>query len=540
MTTDNNRTETVIIGGGVAGITAALELLDRGRKVVLLDRDKKENFGGQAITAFGGITMVGTPIQKMMKVPDSPELAYQDWCDTAEFGPNDILPRQWAKMYCERSAKDIYGWLRSKGVSFLPSVQWPERGYYRPGNSVPRYHLVWGTGQGLTQALIDRLLGHENRDKLDLRFNHRVQELISEGGRIVGCEGKTEDTGEDFSVRAENVVLASGGIGGNLERVRKLWPPEMGKAPDDLLVGTHPFCDGKGLDMAERAGANITNLGYMWNYPEGVAHTDPRFNCQGLRVIGPRSALWMDPSGSRTGPEPLTDYYDTVFCVKRICAQDKQYSWHVMNWKIARKELALSGSEHNRAIRDKSIPGLIKMVLFGSEGLVRQMVDECDDFVTAHSLPELVEKMNAITGTGDVKLENMERDIAKYDGQIERGEKFHNDDQLRRLAHSRRWQADKMRLCKFQKILDPKAMPLIAVRYRIIVRKSLGGVQTDLESRVMDKSGERVPGLYAAGEAAGFGGGGINGKSSLEGTFLSSAVFTGRIAARSIAGEPEP
>jgi predicted oxidoreductase len=530
----------IIIGGGISGIVTALELLGYGSKVLILERDCAGKFGGQAITAFGGMTLVGTPQQKLAGVKDSPDLAYCDWCDTAEFSETDTLPRQWARMYCERSYEDIYRWVRKHGVRFLATVLWPERGFFRPGNSVPRYHIVWGTGYFLTRMLIDYLEKHPNRKGLTVRFDHRATRLEVRNGKIAGCTGTNTATGDVFAAEADAVVVACGGVGGNLEKVREVWPKDWGYPPEDLLIGSHPFCDGTGHDMVGAVGGAVTNLDRMWNYPEGISHPFPQFERQGLRVLAPKSALWLDHTGRRVGPQPLIGYYDTYYAAKRICQMGAHHTWHVLNYKIAIKELALSGAEHNEAIRDRKLFRLIWNTVRGNELLVRRMIDESEDFIVANSLSELVDKMNALTGAKDVDLAAMKHDIRRYDEQIDRGERLHDDDQLRRIAHVRKWPSDRLRTCKFQKILDSKALPLIAIRYRMLTRKSLGGIQTDLESRVMDREGRAVAGLYAVGEAAGFGGGGINGRSSLEGTFISNCILTGRIAARSIAGVQNP
>jgi predicted oxidoreductase len=540
MTSKNTyNTDVVIIGGGIAGIVTALELLDKNKKVMLLDRDTPDKFGGQAITAFGGMALVGTPIQKIGGIKDSPDLAFADWCATAEFTDRDILPRKWAELYCHRNLEYVYQWIRKLGVYFLPSVLWPERGFYRPGNSVPRYHILWGTGYHLMNRLLDKLRNHPHAENASIYFKHQVTSIDQSNGAIAGCSGIDTVENRKFSVKAATVVVACGGIGGNIERVRQIWPSELGTPPKDLLIGSHPFCDGSSYDMVEKVGGTVTNVSYMWNYPEGIPHPNPQYHSQGLRVLPPKSALWMDYTGKRIGPQPLIGYYDTGHVAKIICHQKKQYSWHIMNWKIAVKELALSGAEHNEILRDRKLLALPKMLL-GNESLVKRMVRESKDFITADSLPELVDKMNALAGTRDVDLAAMEYDIKRYDDQIERGIKFHNDDQLRRIAHARHWPGDKMRTCKFQKILDKRALPLIAIRYQMLTRKSLGGIQTDLQSRVVDGKGNPISGLYAVGEAAGFGGGGINGKSSLEGTFISSCILTGRIAGRSIVGVPNP
>lgn len=536
----NYKANVIVVGGGIAGIVTSLELLDHGKSVLILDRNSRDNFGGQALTAFGGMTIVGSPLQKRLGVKDTPEIALHDWLNTAEFDESDVFQKKWAEMYCHRSLTDVFDWVRKRGVGFLPSVMWPERGYYGQGNSLPRYHIVWGTGYGCTSTLIKHLISHENKDRLQLCFNHRATNIEKTAGKMTGVTGEMTDSGGYFCAESEAVVIASGGLGGDLKRVRELWPEEMGRPPKELLIGSHPFCDGAGLDLARRMGGVLTNLGYMWNYPDSIANPNPEYENQGIRVIPPKSALWMDYRGRRFGPEPLIGYFDTAYCVKRICRQRKKYSWHILNWKIAKKELALGGAEFNEAIRDKKIVSLLKNSLFGNTTLIQRMINESSDFITANSVSELARKMNELVGNDDVDTKGMELDIKRYDQQIDRGAKLFNDSQLLRITNARNWSGDKIRTCKFQKIVDPKAMPLLAIRYRVMTRKCLGGIQTDLKSRVVDKTDEPIPGLYAVGEAAGFGGGGINGKSSLEGTFISSCILSGRIAARSIAGVPEP
>jgi predicted oxidoreductase len=333
------------------------------------------------------------------------------------------------------------------------------------------------------------------------------------------------------------VVVAAGGInGGDLARVRQNWHHDWGRPPETLLSGSHRFADGKLHDAAAAAGGVLTHLDNMWNYAAGVHHPRPRKPMHGLSLVPPRSALWLNWRGERIGPQPLVSGFDTRRLVTDICAQEKQYSWQLMNRKIALKELAISGAEHNPSIREKRKIGFLRDILFGNRWLVNEMIKNCRDFVTAHSLPELVEKMNALQGDASVDLRTVQDMVAQYDATIARGEKLMNDEQLRRIAYLRNYRGDRIRLCKFQPINDVKALPLIAVREFIISRKSLGGIQTDLESRVLDASGQPIPGLYAVGEAAGFGGGGVHGLRALEGTFLGGCILSGRIAAASIDG----
>jgi len=532
--------DVIIAGGGLAGLTAAHELLDRGRRVLVLDRDSEERLGGLAKRSFGGVMFVDTPHQRKLGLDDSPELAWSDWLSFADFGGDDEWPRRWARTYVERSTELIFDWLTGHGVKFLPLVNWAERGLFRPGNSVPRWHIAWGTGHAIIEAVVAALDGHSGRDRLDLRFRHRVKRLLVEGGRVVGCVGVTEDGGADFEARGDHVVLASGGIcGGDLSKVKANWYGPWGDPPATLLNGSHRFADGLLHDEAARHGASLTHLDKQWHYAAGVHSRETDSPDDGISLVPPRSALWLDARGRRFGPVPLMGYSDTRWVVEQICRSPAQYSWQVLNWKIAVKELAVSGCDYMTAFRHKKKLQLVKEVLFGNKDLVNRLIDESEDVIVADTLPELMDTMDALSLDGvSIDREGMASDIAAYDAQIARGPRYFNDDQLRRIAASRSYKADRLRTCAFQAIDDPKARPLIAIREFILSRKSLGGLQTDLSSRVLSITGEPIPGLYAVGETAGFGGGGIHGKGSLEGTFLGSCVLTGRLAARAIADGP--
>jgi uncharacterized protein len=436
----------------------------------------------------------------------------------------------------EHCTTDVYHWVRGFGVSFLPVVNWVERGEFRPGNSVPRFHVAWGTGKGIAEALIAALRAHPNARRLSIRFNARVERLVLRAGRIDGVEGVGEEDGTPFEVKAEHVVVASGGINGDLARVRQNWHRDWGKPPAVLLNGSHRFADGRLHDATAAVGGVVTHLDKMWNYAAGVHHPRPRKPHHGLSLVPPRSALWLDWRGKRIGPQPLVSGFDTRRLVTDICAQQRPYSWQLMNMKIALKELAVSGAEHNPSIRDKKRFGVLRDILFGNRWLVREMLDHCTDFVTAATLPELVEKMNALQGDKAVELDSVRDAVEGFDATIARGTSLMNDEQLRRIAALRQYRGDRIRLCKFQPINEPKALPLIAVREHIISRKSLGGIKTDLQSRVLDAAGQPIEGLYAVGEAAGFGGGGVHGLRALEGTFLGGCILSGRLAAASIVG----
>jgi len=542
MSDSHYQADVVVAGGGIAGIIAALELLDAGRSVILLDRDVEDEFGGLANWSFGGMFFVDTPEQRRSGVRDSVDLATNDWYSFAEFSDDEVWGRRWADQFINLTTEHAYRWLKARGISFFPVVHWVERGMFTPGNSVPRFHLLWGTGYALAQTMIEHLRGHANVAKLQLHFEHRVTEIDTEGGKVVGVSGVRETDNTPFTARADAVVVASGGIGGSIERVKQNWYQPWGTPPEMILNGSHQYAIGDLHDAAERTGGAVANLDKQWNYAAGVHAPQPRMPNHGLSLVPCKSALWLDQRGKRLGPIPLVTAFDTRYLVERICAQEgPKYSWQILNMKIAKKEFAISGSEHNAAIRDKNLVQFLRTLLFGNKPLVDHMIADCPDFVTANSLDELVEKMNAVEGEGGVDGALVKEAVRRYDDNIRRGEKYHNDDQLRRIAHVRRYRGDKIRTCKFQPIDDPKARPLIGIRTFILSRKTLGGIQTDLESRVLTKgeAGQQQPieGLYAVGEAAGFGGGGMHGLRALEGTFLSGCVISARVAAKSIIGE---
>ncbi|HNH10239.1 MAG TPA: FAD-binding protein, partial [Leptospiraceae bacterium] len=465
-------------------------------------------------------------MQRKTGIRDSAALALSDWTATAEYSEDAVWPRKWAEYYVNSSRERIYDWLISHGQKFFPIVHWAERGLFRPGNSVPRFHMLIGLGAGAAKSLSEQLLFHRNRNRLAVLFRHNVTKLII-GKNTVGCTGLNEENEELFSAEAENLIIASGGLNGDLNRVRKNWDREsFGEPPEVILNGSHRYADGAVHDLIAGLGGNVTFEQNMWNYPSGVHHPEPDKENHGLTIVPPKSALWMNYEGRRIGPMPLVTAYDTRYIVERICQEKRKYSWQILNWKIAVKELAVQNSDYNEAMRDKKTLKFIFNVIFGNEKLVKRMTETCKDFVTADTVQELAEKMNALNGDNAVNASLLEEEIRKYDAGILRGEIFHNDEQLRRIAHARQYRGDRLRTCRFQPILDRKAGPLFAIREFINSRKSLGGIQTDLSSRVLTSSGAVIPGVYAVGECAGFGGGGIHGKGALEGTFLGSCILT--------------
>ncbi len=524
-----------IIGGGIAGIVAAIELLDANKTVVIFERDDERNFGGLAKESFGGMFFVNSKQQKLMGVKDSAELALQDWHSFAEFDDDNVWGKKWAEKFI-RSTDEIYQWLTKRSVQYFPVIHWVERGLFKPGNSVPRFHMVWGTGYGLIQAMIKTLEKHPNCKNLQLFFNHKVEDLIKKEGKIIGIKGINEIDKSPFESQSAATMIATGGINGNMEKVRKHWHKDWGTPPERILNGSHHFSDGLIHDVAEKHGAKISNMQNMWNYAAGIPHFKPRRANHGLSLVPPKSALWLNYKGERMGPVPLITSFDTRYLVTRICQEEKKYSWQVLNKKIALKELAVSGSEFNDGIKNKKIVSFLSTLLLGNKSFYKELVENSPDFIVAYSVEELAEKMNALTGTDDVDVELLRKSIGNYDDNISRGKKFHNDEQLRRIAHARQYSGDKVRTSKFAKINDKNAMPLVAIREFILSRKSLGGIQTDLNSHVLtpkDKADyqSQIPGLYAIGEASGFGGGGSHGIRALEGTFLGTCVLTARTAA---------
>lgn len=533
------KADVLIAGAGIAGIVAAIELIENGKTVLIFDRDEEKNFGGLAKESFGGMFYVNSPQQKRSGIKDNIHLAKKDWFSFAEFEDEQSWGARWAEKFID-STDDVYNWLIAKKVRYFPVVHWVERGLFKPGNSVPRFHMVWGTGYGLITALIDYLNNHKNSHLLKTYFKHKVEDIIIENGKVSGLKIFDEQNkGKVEAYANKAVIIATGGINGNMDKVRKYWHKDWGTPPEHILNGSHQYALGDLHEISENHGANITNLDKMWNYAAGIRHFRPKRENHGLSLVPPKSALWLNHKGERIGPLPLITAYDTRYLVTKICEQEKKYSWQILNKKIALKELAVSGSEFNEGIKEKKVFKFLSTLLLGNKDFYKELEKNSEDFIIAYSIDELAEKMNRLTGDNSVDINILRKTIEDYDSNISRGKKFHNDEQLRRIAHARQYRGDKVRTCKFQKIDDKKAYPLIAIREFIVSRKSLGGIQTDLQSRVLQKPDEHgnqkiIEGLYAAGEAAGFGGGGSHGLRALEGTFLGTCVLTAKTAAEDI------
>ncbi len=525
--------DVLVVGGGLAGIVSALELLRAGQSVTVVDRDKPERFGGLALWAFGGMALVGTPEQARAKIPDSPRLALADWLRFGEVDPNDRCSVAWAEHYVERSCADVHDWLVGEGFKFLPAVNWVERGLFGDGNSLPRYHIVWGTARELVRRLGASMREAGAGGRLRILHGHRVDAIEQSGGRVSGVLAMDSD-GAEVRLDAPVVVLASGGINGSHEQCRANWPKHR-PCPERMLNGAHPFADGRLHRFAEKnLGGRIVNAGEMWNYAAGFPHPFPHFQGHGLSAVPCKSALWLDHQGQRIGPEPLVTGFDTHWLCRRVAEQRKPWTWHLLNRRIALKEFAISGAEHNPSIREKRFPTVLKELLLGNKRLYAQMRRECPDFLVDDTLAGLADKMNALTASHDIDPAVLQATVDDFDANFAHRSALNNDDQIRRILHARQWGPDKLRTCKPAPLKKKGAGPFIAIRMQLITRKSLGGLRTDLQSRVLDAADCPIPGLYCVGEAAGFGGGGCSGKRSLEGTFLPGCILTARAAARAI------
>jgi predicted oxidoreductase len=546
----DTQADVIIVGAGLAGLVAACEVVDRGKRVLIVDQENSANLGGQAFWSFGGLFFVDSPEQRRLGVHDSHELALQDWLGTAAFDrQEDYWPRQWAHAYVDFAAGEKRSWLRARGLRIFPLVGWAERGGYDAqghGNSVPRFHITWGTGPALVDIFARRL-----RDQPNVRFAHRhqVDELIVEGDAVTGVRGtvlepSTEPRGVpssrksvgEFEFRAPAVIVTSGGIGGNHDLVRANWPKRMGRVPEQLLAGVPAHVDGRMIAITEKAGARVINRDRMWHYTEGITNYDPIWPLHGIRIIPGPSSLWLDAKGKRL-PVPLYPGFDTLGTLEYIAKSGYDYTWFVLNAKIIEKEFALSGQEQNPDLTGRSVRQLLaSRARSGPPGPVQAFLDRGVDFVSANSLHDLVSAMNKLPDVVPLDYATVADEVTARDREI--ANRFTKDSQITAIRAARRYLGDRLgRVVAPHRLADPKAGPLIAVKLHILTRKTLGGLETDLDSRVLKADGTPLDGLYAAGEVAGFGGGGVHGYRALEGTFLGGCIFSGRAAGRGAASD---
>jgi len=552
MTADAAHTaDLLVIGWGLAGLVAASEAVAAGKRVVIVDQEPRTNLGGQAWWSFGGLFFIDSPEQRRFGIRDSLELARQDWFATAGFDRDeDVWPRRWAEAYLQFADQEKRAWLREKGVRFFPVVGWAERGGYTasgPGNSVPRFHITWGTGPGVVAPFQDAVEQAEAAGRVTILPRHRVTSLITAVGSVTGAAGDvlapsgaargvatSREVVGGFTITAGATLVTSGGIGGNHDLVRRNWPARLGPAPAHMITGVPAYVDGSMQSVSAEAGARLINRDRMWHYVEGIQNWDPVWPDHGIRILPGPSSVWLDATGRRL-PVPLFPGYDTLGTLAHLRATGHDHSWFVLSYRIVEKEFTLSGSEQNPDLTGKDLRLLVKSRLGkGAAGPVQAFLDHGADFAVSDDLDGLIDKMRALPGGDVLDPARVRLELEARDREIDND--FTKDAQIAMLRSARAYRGDRLvRTATPHRILDPSAGPLIAVKLHVLTRKSLGGVETDLSARALGNDGTPVPGLYAAGEAAGFGGGGVHGYRALEGTFLGGCLFSGRVAGRAAA-----
>ena len=543
--------DVIVVGGGLSGLVAATEIADAGKRVIMVEQEGEQNLGGQAFWSFGGLFLVNSPEQRRLGIKDSYDLALQDWIGSAGFDRDeDLWPRRWAEAYVGFAAGEKRTWLRAMGHRLFPVVGWAERGGYDAmshGNSVPRFHVTWGTGPGIVEPFERRAHEASTNGRLIFKFRHRVDALLSTNGVVNGISGSILEPDQvergksssrkivgDFTLHAQAVIVASGGIGGNHDLVRQNWPKRLGQAPGHMISGVPEHVDGRMIGIIEAAGARLINRDRMWHYVEGVQNWSPIWPRHGIRILPGPSSMWFDANGRRL-PSPLFPGSDTLGQLEYIMSTGHDYSWFVLTQSIIKKEFALSGSEQNPDLTGKSWSMTVRRATNkGAPAPVEAFKAKGVDFIVREKLDDLVDAMNALVGNNLLKTEILRAQIEARDREI--GNAYAKDTQVLNIHNARRYIGDRLiRTAAPHRILDPTHGPLIAVKLNILTRKTLGGFQTDLDSRVFGQDGKIMPGLYAVGEAAGFGGGGMHGYRSLEGTFLGGCLFSGRNAGRAAA-----
>ncbi|WP_430336344.1 FAD-binding dehydrogenase [Rhodococcus sp. ACT016] len=548
--------DAIIVGHGLSGLVAACELAAEGKKVLIVDQESEKNLGGQAFWSLGGLFFIDSPEQRLMGIRDSFDNARRDWMTTAGFDRapeqsdgEDYWAQRWAEKYLEFAAGEKRDWLARMGVAWVPVVGWAERGTGRqqdPGNSVPRFHMTLGTGPGVVEPFERRIREFQGAGLVTFQFRHQVDELLTVGGNVTGVRGSVlapSDTPRgqvssrevvgDFEFRAPLVIVASGGIGGNQDLVRKYWPSRLGTAPGFMVTGVPAHVDGRMLGITEQAGGRVVNRDRMWHYTEGLRNHTPIWPGHGIRVLAAPSSMWFDATGRRFA-SPGIPSVDTLGTLELIQQSGFDYSWFVLNREIISKEFVLSGSEQNPELTSKNLPEYLLNRIRGVPAPVQAFIDKGPDFVTARTLSELTDKMNRLAGTDLLDAADINHQVTQ------RGTESRNphstDPGIQQIRRSQAYLGDNLfRTAPLKSITDPESGPLIAIKMNILTRKSLGGLQTDLSGRVIGSNGQPVPGLFAVGEASGFGGGGYHGYRALEGTFLGGCLFTGRQTGRAVA-----
>ncbi|AEI12921.1 FAD-binding dehydrogenase [Cellulomonas gilvus] len=542
--------DVVVVGAGLAGLVATAELTRAGRRVLLIDAENAASLGGQAFWSFGGLFLVDSPEQRRLGVHDSAELALSDWLGSAQFSTDgsDRWGRAWAEGFVDFASGEMRAWLHGLGVRWFPLVQWAERGGHLAGghgNSVPRFHVTWGTGPGILEPFVRALLDARRDGLVDVRFRHRVTGLVVTDGRVTGVRGdvlapapgeravpSARDVVDTFEIAAHDVVVATGGIGANHDLVRATWPADAGRLPARMLSGVPDHVDGSGIAAARDAGGAVVHSDRMWHYPEGITNHSPVWTDHGIRILAGPSSLWLDADGDRL-PAPLFPGFDSLGSLQHVTRRGDDHSWFVLDKTILGQEFALSGSEQNPDLTGRDVGLLLQRVKPGAVGPVEAFAELSPEFIWADTPAELAARMNALSGQDRIDAGRLERTIVERDRQVASG--LGKDPQVVATAQARTYVVDRLiRVAKPHRLLDPAHGPLLAVRLSVLTRKTLGGLHTDLEGRVLRPDGEALPGLWAVGEAAGFGGGGVHGHRALEGTFLGGCLFTARTTARAL------
>lgn len=541
--------DAIVVGAGLAGLVATSEIARSGKRVLLLDQEGAQSIGGQAWWSFGGLFLVNSPEQRRMGINDSRDLAWQDWLGTAAYDrQDDYWGKEWAKAYVDFATDEKRDWLHHKGVRIFPVVGWAERGGYLAedhGNSVPRFHITWGTGPGIVAPFVREIERYKEIGVVTYLPRHQVDDLITEDNRITGVHGTILEADQaargqatnrnpagEFTYFAEAVVIASGGIGADFAAIRKNWPVRLGEAPTQMISGVPQHVDGRMLGISENRGANLVNRDRMWHYTEGIKNWSPIWKKHGIRILPGPSSMWLDAKGNRF-PAPNLPGFDTLGTLETIMKTGYEYSWFILTKKVVEKEFALSGSEQNPDLTGKSISQVLQRIKPGPPKPVQAFLDKGEDFVVADSIDNLVVKMNQLVGEKRLDIEHIRRQVTARDRELMNP--FSKDTQMTAMHGARKYLGDKLiRTAKPHAFLERKNGPFIAVRLHILSRKTLGGLQTDLHSRVLKEDGTWLEGLYAAGEAAGFGGGGLHGYRSLEGTFLGGCLFSGKMAGEAV------
>jgi len=546
--------DAIVVGAGLSGLVAAHELAAADRSVIILDAEQLGSVGGQAHWSLGGLFLVNSPEQRRLRIHDSEELALSDWLGSAAFDrAEDYWPRRWAAAYVHFAAGEQRNWLHSMGVRWFPLIQWAERGGYATpghGNSVPRFHITWGTGPALVEPFATSVM-HSRRVRIRPRHLVTAVEADDSGIRVSGNILESTDVPRgvrtsrtavgEFAFSAQALVIASGGIGGNFDLIRQHWPAGWGSPPQRLIAGVPDYVDGSMLKITEAAGGRVINRDRMWHYPEGIVNHSPIWSHHGIRILAGPSSLWLDARGRRF-PAPLFPGFDALGALRHVIDSGYDYSWLVLDQATLATEIALSGSEQNADLTGKNLRLLASRVRPGPTPEVRAFQDRGVDFVSAGSVLELAAQMNQLVGEHLVDGESLQRLIEARDLQVRSG--LGKDPQVVATAAARRFVGDRlMRVVSPHELLDPKdpgtgragsGGRLVAIRLHVLTRKTLGGLETDLEGRLLRPDGSVLPGVYAVGEAAGFGGGGVHGYRALEGTFLGACLFTGRTAGRAL------